>query len=156
MEHLIIQHLSSPMGARLNKIYCTRTWNQSRLLETSCGSGYFLYGYKNIFPSSVQLLADLPSYQNLLQHQHPDPPPFPQKITVNHFNSQEWSFQLWPCKLISQIQLTFLDTVEMGLITDMQTYKSPNLVQLLFNKTLHFILTTHLFFYVYILVFFCI
>ena len=53
-------------------------------------------------------------------------------------------------------QLTFLDTVEMGLTTDMQTYKSPKLVQPLLLKMFYCILTTHLFFYIYILFFFCI
>ena len=46
-----------------------------------------------------------------------------------------------------------LDTVEIGLITNMQTYKSPNLVQPLFLKTLYCIIKTHNFFYLYILVF---
>jgi len=27
MEYLIIRHLSSPVGARLNKFYCISTWN---------------------------------------------------------------------------------------------------------------------------------
>ena len=55
---------------------------------------------------------------------------------------------------ISQRQLTFLDTVQMGLITDMQTYKPLNLVQHLFHNTLYCVLYTHFFFYVYILFFY--
>jgi len=31
MEYLTIWHLSSPVGARLQKFYCTCTWNWSSL-----------------------------------------------------------------------------------------------------------------------------
>jgi len=31
MEYLIIWHFSSPVGTRLNKFYCTRTWNWSNV-----------------------------------------------------------------------------------------------------------------------------
>ena len=49
-------------------------------------------------------------------------------IAVNHFHSQQCSYYPWPYTLISQKQMTFLDTVEMGLTTDMQTFKSRNLL----------------------------
>jgi len=32
MEYLIIWHLSSPVGARLNKVYCARIWNWCSVL----------------------------------------------------------------------------------------------------------------------------
>jgi len=41
MEYLIIQHLSSPVCAKLNKVYCTRTWNWSSILGTPCRYGLF-------------------------------------------------------------------------------------------------------------------
>ena len=78
-------------------------------------------------------------------------PPTKKNPPPTHFHSQQFSclqlLYIW----ISQTQLTFLDTVEMGLITDMHTYKSLNVVQHLFLKTSYCILYTHLFFYVYIL-----
>jgi len=43
---------------------------------------------------------------------------------------------VWLYIWIRQRQLIFLDTVAMGLTTDMQTYKSLNPVQHLFHKTL--------------------
>ena len=47
---------------------------------------------------------------------------------VGYFSNRQ---RIW----INQRQLTFLDTVAMGLTKDMQTYKSINLVQHLFLKT---------------------
>ena len=79
----------------------------------------------------------------------------PKTNTVKHYHSQQKSPLQWSSIWISQIQLTFLDTDEIGLTTDMQTYKSQNLVQPLFYKMLYRTLLTHLFFYIYI-VFFCI
>ena len=64
-------------------------------------------------------------------------PPPKKKIPTTHFHSQQCSCFHWLYICINQTQLTFLDTVEMGLITDMQTYKSLNLVQHLFHNTLH-------------------
>ena len=65
------------------------------------------------------------------------PPPLQKKIPPTHFHSQQRSCFQWLYIWINETQMTFLDTVEMGLITDMQTYKSLNLVQHLFHKTLH-------------------
>ena len=64
-------------------------------------------------------------------------PPLPKKIPTTHFHYQQFSCLQWLYIWISQRQLTFLDTAEMGLITDMHTYKSINLVQRLFLNTLH-------------------
>ena len=79
--------------------------------------------------TSLQLLAKLPAYQN--------PPPPKKKIPTTHFHYQQCSCLQWLYTWISQTQLTFLYTAEMGLITDMHTYKSLNLVQHLFLNTLH-------------------
>ena len=46
-----------------------------------------------------------------------------QKIPTTHFHSQQCSCLQWLYIWISQTQLTFLDTDEMDLITDMHTYK---------------------------------
>ena len=89
---------------------------------------YFLYGDKYIFSSSLQLLTELPSDQNPSPHK---------KIPPTHFHSQKCSCFQWLYIGINETQLTFLDTVEMGLITDMQTYKTLNLIQHLFHNTLH-------------------
>jgi hypothetical protein len=59
------------------------------------------------------------------------------KITSTHFHSPQCSCLQWLYIWINQRQLTFLDTVAMGLITDMQTYKSLNVVQHLFQNTLY-------------------
>ena len=47
--------------------------------------------------------------------------PPPKKIPTTHFHSQQCSCLQWLYIWISQTQLTFLYTVEMGLITDMHT-----------------------------------
>jgi hypothetical protein len=66
--------------------------------------------------------------------------PPPKKKIPTHFHSQQCScwqqLYIW----INQRQLTFLDRVAMGLITDMQTYKSLSLVQHLFHNTLYCII----------------
>ena len=58
------------------------------------------------------------------------------KIPLNQFHSQQFICLQWLYIWIRQRQLTFLDTVAMGLTTDMQTYKSLNPVQHLFHKIL--------------------
>jgi hypothetical protein len=71
----------------------------------------------------MQLLADLPSYYHF--------PPSPTPIKINP--SKKFSFPTAKSFVVTvhmdkQIQLTFLDSLEMGLMTDMQTYKSHKLV----------------------------
>ena len=56
------------------------------------------------------------------------PPTPPKKIPPTHFHSQQCSCLQWLYIWINQTQLAFLDTVEMGLITDMQTYKTLSLL----------------------------
>ena len=73
---------------------------------------YFSHGDKYIFSSSLQLLAELASDQNPAPHK---------KYPTTHFHSQKCSCFQWLYIWIKQIKLAFLDTVEMGLITDMQT-----------------------------------
>ena len=87
---------------------------------------YFLHGDKSILSYSLQLLAELPNYYN----------PPPKKIPATQFHSQQFICLQWLYIWIRQRQLTFLDTVPTGLTTDMQTYKSLNLVMHLFHKTL--------------------
>ena len=88
---------------------------------------YFLHGVKNILSSSVQLLADLPNNYN------PPPPP---KNPRNPFSFPTVHLFAVAVYMEKTKQLTFLDTVAMGLTTDMQTYKSLNPFQHLFHKTL--------------------
>ena len=66
---------------------------------------YFLQGDKNILSSSLQLLADLPNYYNPHPSNRNPPKKTQQPIFIPNSSSV--------CR-----QLTFLDTVAMGLTTD--------------------------------------
>ena len=74
----------------------------------SVDKNVFPHGDKNIFSSSLQFLADLPSNYNFHQ---PHPPP--------KNNSKTLPFQTVQSIAVSiHINQPFLDTAEMGLTTD--------------------------------------
>ena len=73
------------------------------------------------------------------------------KKSNKHFHSQYCSCLRWLYVWISQTQLIFLYTVQLGPITDMQTYKLLHLFQHLFLNILHSTLKIHPIFYAYIL-----
>jgi len=61
MEHLMIWHLSSHAGARLQNSTAHALEIGLAFRTHPVDMDYFLHGDKNIFSSSLQLLAKLPS-----------------------------------------------------------------------------------------------
>ena len=104
----------------------------------------FVYTLRHIQPIRITSYMEISIYFHVLCNYSQNyllirisPPPSHPKTPTTHSHYQWFSCLQWLYMWISQIQLTFIYTAEMGLITEMHTYKSLNLVQHLFLNTLH-------------------